>query len=209
MTSRTIRQTALDSNFSSQHYNNHLGRCVLNQTGQHPCNHPGHLLPLTQQNTRLLAATHQPYVAHVLAPLHAVPCYAMQCHAVPCCAMLCHAMPRCAMLCHAVPCCAMLCHAVLCCIQVSLDEAGASPGCAVLNPEGDLIVGRDEAFYFNTLEGRGPCFACEVRPGCILSCVSCLCAELFHMLPLFAKGECEGRPGCSISCVSCVCLTQR
>lgn len=45
--------------------------------------------------------------------------------------------------------------------KVSLDEAGASPGCAVLNPEGVLIIGRDEAFYFNTLEGRGPCFACE------------------------------------------------
>jgi len=46
-------------------------------------------------------------------------------------------------------------------VQVTLDEAGAGPGCAVLNQEGDLIVGRDEAFYFTTLEGRGPCFACE------------------------------------------------
>ncbi|KAL3155173.1 hypothetical protein ABBQ32_013114 [Trebouxia sp. C0010 RCD-2024] len=45
--------------------------------------------------------------------------------------------------------------------KVGLDEAGAGPGCAVLNQEGELIVGRDEAFYFNTLEGRGPCFACE------------------------------------------------
>ena len=50
--------------------------------------------------------------------------------------------------------------------QVGLDEAGAGPGCAVLNQEGDLIVGRDEAFYFNTLEGRGPCFACEGGAGC-------------------------------------------
>ena len=46
-------------------------------------------------------------------------------------------------------------------MQVGLDEAGASPGCAVLNQDGELIVGRDEAFYFNTLDGRGPCFACE------------------------------------------------
>ena len=45
--------------------------------------------------------------------------------------------------------------------QVSLDEAGAEAGCAVLDPHGDLVVGRDEAFYFNTLDGRGPCFACE------------------------------------------------
>lgn len=45
--------------------------------------------------------------------------------------------------------------------KVSLDEAGAEAGCAVLDPHGDLVVGRDEAFYFNTLDGRGPCFACE------------------------------------------------
>ena len=49
-------------------------------------------------------------------------------------------------------------------MQVGLDEAGAGPGCAVLNKEGELIVGRDEAFYFNTLDGRGPCFACEGLP---------------------------------------------
>ena len=45
--------------------------------------------------------------------------------------------------------------------QVSLDEAGAEAGCAVLDSAGDLVIGRDEAFYFNTLDGRGPCFACE------------------------------------------------
>lgn len=46
-------------------------------------------------------------------------------------------------------------------VQVPIDEAGARPGCAVVNQDGELIVGRDEAFYFNTLDGRGPCFACE------------------------------------------------
>ena len=42
-----------------------------------------------------------------------------------------------------------------------IDEAGAQAECAVVNQEGELIVGRDEAFYFNTVDGRGPCFACE------------------------------------------------
>ncbi len=93
-------------------------------------------------------------------------------------------------------CCAVLCHAVLCCVQVSLDEAGASPGCAVLNPEGDLIVGRDEAFYFNTLEGRGPCFACEGS----ISCVSCVCLTQC-MQAVYADFSIN-------CCVSCVCLTQ-
>lgn len=46
-------------------------------------------------------------------------------------------------------------------VQVVIDEAGAAAECAVLNQDGELIVGRDEAFYFNTLDGRGPCFACE------------------------------------------------
>ena len=46
-------------------------------------------------------------------------------------------------------------------LQAGLDEAGAEAGCAVLNQEGELVVGRNEAFYFNTLDGRGPCFACE------------------------------------------------
>jgi len=152
---------------------------VLSQTGQQACNYPGRLMPLTQQNTKLLSSCSS--VMHPMCPspparcaalCQAVPRYTMLCHAMPCCATLCHAVPCCAMLCHAVPCCAMLCHAVLCGVQVSLDEAGASPGCAVLNPEGDLIVGRDEAFYFNTLEGRGPCFACE---GSISCCVTCVC----------------------------------
>lgn len=53
-----------------------------------------------------------------------------------------------------------------CGVQVGLDEGGAGPGCAVVNQEGELIVGRDEAFYFNTLDGRGPCFACEGLPSC-------------------------------------------
>lgn len=64
---------------------------------------------------------------------------------------------------------------------MALDEAGAGPGCAVLNQEADLIVGRDEAFYFTSLEGRGPCFACEGIPVCGLGTVHCAAIAAHHV----------------------------
>lgn len=73
-------------------------------------------------------------------------------------------------------------------VQVGLDEAGAGPGCAVLNQGGELIVGRDEAFYFNTLEGRGPCFACEGCLPCAFITLLTCCALAAHMLPGNALG---------------------
>ncbi|KAK9806296.1 hypothetical protein WJX72_009074 [[Myrmecia] bisecta] len=44
-----------------------------------------------------------------------------------------------------------------------LDEMGAESGCTTLNHEGELIVGRPEAVYFYSVDGRGPCFVFEGR----------------------------------------------
>lgn len=46
-------------------------------------------------------------------------------------------------------------------LQVVLDEAGAAPGCSTLDSEGELVVGRPEAVYFYSPDGRGPCFVFE------------------------------------------------
>lgn len=48
-------------------------------------------------------------------------------------------------------------------VQAVLDEMGAEAGCTVVNHEGDLVVGRPEAVYFYTTDGRGPCFVFEGR----------------------------------------------
>ncbi|KAJ1892620.1 Vacuolar protein sorting-associated protein 11, partial [Kickxella alabastrina] len=40
-----------------------------------------------------------------------------------------------------------------------LEERGCGIGCSLVNEERELIVARDEAIYFYTVEGRGPCFA--------------------------------------------------
>lgn len=49
----------------------------------------------------------------------------------------------------------------MCVMQVVLDEAGAAPGCSTLDSEGELVVGRPEAVYFYSPDGRGPCFVFE------------------------------------------------
>ncbi|KAJ1965827.1 Vacuolar protein sorting-associated protein 11 [Dipsacomyces acuminosporus] len=40
-----------------------------------------------------------------------------------------------------------------------LEERGCGIGCSLVNAEKELIVARDEAIYFYTADGRGPCFA--------------------------------------------------
>lgn len=45
--------------------------------------------------------------------------------------------------------------------QVVLDEMGAERGATALDAAGQLVVGRPEAVYFYTPDGRGPCFVFE------------------------------------------------
>ncbi|KAJ2546731.1 Vacuolar protein sorting-associated protein 11, partial [Coemansia sp. RSA 1933] len=40
-----------------------------------------------------------------------------------------------------------------------LEERGCGIGCSLINEANELIVARDEAIYFYSAEGRGPCFA--------------------------------------------------
>ncbi|KAJ1940950.1 Vacuolar protein sorting-associated protein 11, partial [Linderina macrospora] len=40
-----------------------------------------------------------------------------------------------------------------------LEERGCGIGCSMVNSQRELVVARDEAIYFYTAEGRGPCFA--------------------------------------------------
>ncbi|RCH86360.1 hypothetical protein CU098_007001, partial [Rhizopus stolonifer] len=40
-----------------------------------------------------------------------------------------------------------------------LDEQGCGLGCAVMNDQQEMVVGRDEAIYLYDPTGRGPCFA--------------------------------------------------
>ncbi|ORE02913.1 hypothetical protein BCV72DRAFT_40818 [Rhizopus microsporus var. microsporus] len=40
-----------------------------------------------------------------------------------------------------------------------LDEQGCGLGCAVMNDQQEIVIGRDEAIYFYDPTGRGPCFA--------------------------------------------------
>ncbi|KAJ2610620.1 Vacuolar protein sorting-associated protein 11 [Coemansia sp. RSA 1365] len=40
-----------------------------------------------------------------------------------------------------------------------LEERGCGIGCSLVNEDDGLIVARDEAIYFYTTDGRGPCFA--------------------------------------------------
>lgn len=42
---------------------------------------------------------------------------------------------------------------------IVLEERGCGIGCSLVNDEEQLIVARDEAIYFYTTDGRGPCFA--------------------------------------------------
>lgn len=48
--------------------------------------------------------------------------------------------------------------------QVVLDELGGGSGCSTLSPAGDLVVGRPEAVYLYSHDGRGPCFVVEGEP---------------------------------------------
>ena len=41
---------------------------------------------------------------------------------------------------------------------------GAAPGCTTLTQDQDLVVGRPEAIYFYSPDGRGPCFVLEGMP---------------------------------------------
>lgn len=50
--------------------------------------------------------------------------------------------------------------------QVVLDEMGAERGATALDAAGQLVVGRPEAVYFYTPDGRGPCFVFEGVPHC-------------------------------------------
>ena len=72
-------------------------------------------------------------------------------------------------------------------MQVVLDEAGAAPGCSTLDPEGELVVGRPEAVYFYSPDGRGPCFVFEgvhwLLPACIRSPGSLLLLLLMMRVP--------------------------
>ena len=55
----------------------------------------------------------------------------------------------------------------------------------MFNQDGELIVGRDEAFYFNTLDGRGPCFACEgTTPSCSFTLQTCLTLQSIVLVHL-------------------------
>ena len=47
-------------------------------------------------------------------------------------------------------------------------------------------MGRDEAFYFNTLDGRGPCFACEGWLSCFSPLILTWSAVQAHALPAHA-----------------------
>ena len=46
-------------------------------------------------------------------------------------------------------------------MQALLDEMGAEKGCLAVNQDGQCIIGRQEAFYIYTPDGRGPCFVFE------------------------------------------------
>ncbi len=46
-------------------------------------------------------------------------------------------------------------------VQALLDEMGAEKGCLAVNQVGQCIIGRQEAFYIYTPDGRGPCFVFE------------------------------------------------
>ncbi len=48
-----------------------------------------------------------------------------------------------------------------------LDEMGAERGATALDVAGQLVVGRPEAVYFYTPDGRGPCFVFEGVLNCI------------------------------------------
>jgi hypothetical protein len=46
--------------------------------------------------------------------------------------------------------------------QTVIDEHGCALGCGVLNTmSGDLVLGREEAIFSYTPEGRGSCYAFE------------------------------------------------
>ena len=42
-----------------------------------------------------------------------------------------------------------------------MDPHGCEQGCAIMSDDGDLVVGRQEAIYFYSPEGRGACLAFE------------------------------------------------
>ena len=60
-------------------------------------------------------------------------------------------------------------------LQAVLDELGGGAGCSVLSPSGDFVVGRPEAVYLYSHDGRGPCFVVEgaALPGLPVMCPSC------------------------------------
>jgi hypothetical protein len=63
-------------------------------------------------------------------------------------------------------CAQMLTLAVVCyighlCSQTKLDDAGCAPGCSTLDDGNSLVVARQDAVYFYSPDGRGPCFVLE------------------------------------------------
>ena len=44
-------------------------------------------------------------------------------------------------------------------VEETIDQQGCAPDCGLTNSDCDLLVGRPEAIYFYTPEGRGPCLA--------------------------------------------------
>ena len=58
-------------------------------------------------------------------------------------------------------------------VQTVLDELGGSTGCSTLSPSGDLVVGRPEAVYLYSQDGRGPCFVVEGGPCSLPACKVC------------------------------------
>ena len=57
--------------------------------------------------------------------------------------------------------CSVECARQLAAVQALLDEMGAEKGCLAVNQDGQCIIGRQEAFYIYTPDGRGPCFVFE------------------------------------------------
>ena len=86
--------------------------------------------------------------------------------------------------------CTLRCTLQLAAVQALLDEMGAEKGCLAVNQEGQCIIGRQEAFYIYTPDGRGPCFVfegeLEERTGCLVSPGSCP-ASLPEKVALLAR----------------------
>ena len=56
------------------------------------------------------------------------------------------------------------------------------PGCCTTGAQGDLVVGRPEAVYFYSPDGRGPCFVIEGG-------ANHACADKIHSPAAFAQAS--------------------